>query len=347
MLNDPIAKYLPGFLRGDNITITHLLEHSSGLKDYYTWQSYATDRSTPTSQAAFLTDLQRQPLDFPPGTSLVYSNSGYFVLAAIIEQVSGLPYGEFIERNLFQPLRMTDAGNLHDGLWVRSLARGYDPGFPPERIQPAASVSETWLKGSGSVYASAMDLYRWLRAICSDEITKLSSLAYPYGWGKRTRFGQELLEQNGRVPIGYSSYVALYPPDELSVVVLSNIQSDVTVQMGIGLSAIALGQPYEMPRLRPGFTDPPVGNFALFRAYSGRYQIAPGFVLAVRSVEQGILIAGPDGAFLPVDYEEPDRFFFRPLYVPIAFERDESGQVSSLDWGGQFKAKRLLSETDA
>lgn len=270
-----------------------------------------------------------------------YSNSGYFVLAAIIDRVSGMPYREFIARNLLGPLRMTDAGDLQQRPQGPGLAKGYDPGFPPTRVQPAASVSPTWLEGSGSVYASAPDLYRWLQAVRDETITSLGTLPYPYGWGERTRFRQAVFEQNGRVPIGYASHVALYPQDDLIVIVLSNIQSAVTERMGIGLAAIALGEAYESPSLRPGFSDPPVGDPALFRTYSGRYEIAPGFVLTVRSVPQGILIAGPDGVFLPVDHEGPDLFFFRPLYVPIVFERDSTGRISGLDWGGQFKATRL------
>lgn len=65
-----------------------------------------------------------------------------------------------------------------------------------------------------------------------------------------------MLEQNGRVPIGYSSYVALYSRDDLIVIVLSNIQSEVVEQMGVGLAAISLGEGYENPRLRAGFNAP-------------------------------------------------------------------------------------------
>ena len=346
MLTDPIAKHLPGFLHGDSITISSLLEHSSGLRDYYSWPQYASGRADPVSQGAFLAQVQMQPLDFSPGSRSGYSNSGYFVLAAIIERVSGLPYAEFIERNLFRPLGMVESGDLQDSLVIRGLATGYDAGFPPSRVQPAASVSRSWLEGSGSVYASAQDLYRWLRATRDETLVTLSTLSYPYGWGKRSRFGQEVLEQNGRVPIGYSSYAALYSRDDLIVIVLSNIQAEVTEQIGVGLAAIALGEAYENPRLRPGFTDPPVSDSALFTAYSGRYEIAPGFLLTVRSVAKGILIAGPDGAFLPVDHEGPDRFFFRTLYVPITFERDSGGRVTALDWNGQFKAKGLNEDAE-
>jgi hypothetical protein len=154
-----------------------------------------------------------------------------------------------------------------------------------------------------------------------------------------------VLEQNGRVPVGYSSYAALYQRDDLIVIVLSNIQSQVTEQMGVGLAAITLGESYEIPRLRPGFTNPPAGGLTVYAAYAGRYEMAPGFVLTVRSTAHGILIAGPDGAFLPVDHEDADQFFFRTLYVPITFERDSAGRITGLDWDGQFRAERL--EEDA
>jgi CubicO group peptidase (beta-lactamase class C family) len=340
-LTDPVDRHLPGFLHGDRITVTNLLEHSSGLRDYYSWPRYASGRAQSISTSEFLAAVQAQPLDFSPGARTTYSNSGYFLLAAIIERVSGMPYAQFIERELLRPIGMSESGNLEDTLVIQGLATGYDAGFSPSRVQPAAPVSRSWLKGSGSVYASTLDLYRWLQATRDETLVTLSALRYPYGWGKRTRFGQGVLEQNGRIPTGYSSYAALYRRDDLIVIVLSNIQSEVAKQMGVGLAAIALGRSHEIPPLRTGYTNPPVSDSALFAAYPGRYEIAPGFVLTVRSAAQGILIAGPDGAFLPLDHEGEDRFFFRTLYVPITFERDSDGRVTELDWNSQFRAKRL------
>ena len=341
MLNDPVSKYLPGFTHGDSITISNLLGHSSGLKDYYAWPAYATSRSGAISPDEFLAHVQAEPLDFPPGSKSAYSNSGYFVLARIIELVSRMSYAEFIDRDLFRPLRMDASGELRDGMVVRDLANGYDPGFPPSYLQTAASVSATWLEGSGSVYSTATDLYRWLEGVRSHRPVRVDSLPYPYGWGRRTRFGRTMLEQNGRIPIGYTSYAGLYPDDDIVVVVLSNIQADVTEQMGVDLAAIALGEHYALPAIPSQVTIRP--DSAAFVAYAGRYEIAPGFVLTVRAVAQGLLLAGPDGAFLPLDQNGQDRFFFRPLFVPIRFERDTSGTVHGLDWNGQFKAKRLAA----
>ena len=340
-LNDPVSKYLPGFAHGDVITIANLLEHSSGLKDYYAWEAYASGREKPISREAFLAQAQAEPLDFAPGSKSTYSNTGYYVLAAIVERASGTAYDDFVRRELFAPLGMKGSGDLRDGVAVERLAPGYDAGFPPTGLQPAPSVSRSWLEGNGSVYSTAPDLVRWLEAIRRHELPNVDAFPYPYGWGKRTRFGREMLEQNGRIPIGYASYVGLYPKDDLVVVVLSNIQAEVAEPIGIDLAAIAFGESYRAPAQHQRVQEPP--DPAVYRAYEGRYEISPGFALTVRAVPQGLLLAGPDGAFLPLDHEGTDRFFFRTLYVPIVFERDPSGRISALDWNGQFKASRTAA----
>ncbi|MGI8402060.1 MAG: hypothetical protein ACR2NS_10750 [Gemmatimonadaceae bacterium] len=75
--------------------------------------------------------------------------------------------------------------------------------------------------------------------------------------------------------------------------------------------------------------------------FEGRYEIAPGFVLSVAADPRGLLLAGPDGAYLPLDAEAPPRFFFRPLYVPVTFVRNDSKRVVGLDWNGQVRARKL------
>jgi CubicO group peptidase (beta-lactamase class C family) len=345
-MQDPVTKFLPGFAHGDSITIAHLLGHASGLKDYYQWPMYASRREQDVTPAEFLAELQKLPLDFATGAKSAYSNSGYFVLAEIIQRASGESFASFIARRLFRPLGMSDAGSLDQRPSGQRLAKGYDPGFPPTRVQPAAPVSPSWLAGSGSVHASARDLQRWLQAHLDGAVVGREWTSAAYGWGKRVRFKHEMWEQNGRVPIGYASYVGLYPRTSLMVIVLGNIQSEVSERIGVGLAAIALGEAYEPSVLRAGVRQPPQGDSALFATYAGRYQIAPDFVLTVQSLNHGILIAGPDGAFLPADHEGPDRFYFRPLSVPIAFTRDGDGRIAALDWGGQFQAARLAADVD-
>jgi CubicO group peptidase (beta-lactamase class C family) len=334
-LDDPVAKFLPAFRPDDKITIKQLLAHESGLQDYFNFPEYSAHRAEPVTLDAFVALAGTRPLDFPPGTKSSYSGSGYKVLAYLIERISGEPYASFVSRHLFAPLHMKQSGDLTDHDLVEGLAPGYDPGLPPRRLQPAAYESRTWLEGNGSLYSTADDLYRWAEATRGDAPVHWSRLAYPYGWGKRTRFGRDSVEQSGRIAIGYVAYLAVYPKDDVVIVVLSNIQAAVAEQMGIDLAALVFGGHYDVPKKRPA------ANESELSPYAGRYDFGGGFAVTVKAENGGLWVAGPDGAFLVLDEEQPPVFFFRPLYVTITFERDATGHVTGLNWGGQMRARKV------
>lgn len=335
--DDTLGKYIPGFPHGGEITIRHLLAHSAGVPDYYSLPDYSARRAQPTTLAEFAAWIGTKPLDFRPGEKDSYSSSGYALLAYVIERVSGLGYGEFLRRNVFEPLGMTETGDLNDGGPVPRLANGYDPGFPPTGVQPPPRMSATWLEGSGSLYSTTGDLVRWARAMRDDRLFRLSKLDYPYGWGKRTWLGRDAIEQDGRIALGYASHISIYPKDSVIVVILGNIQSAVTDRMRTDLASLAFGDPYQVPELRTRGNPGP----ALLRQYTGRYQVGPAFVMTVRAEGRHLSLAGPEGDFLPLEPESDSTFFFRALYVPVRFERDAARAVIDLNWGGQFVCKKI------
>jgi CubicO group peptidase (beta-lactamase class C family) len=340
-LHDTLAKFIPGVGFGDSVTLEQLLNHTAGVPDYYGFPEYGARRTQPISLEEFARLVGAKPLDFKPGSTARYSNSGYKLLAAVVERVSGMSYGAFLRTQIFVPLHLADTGDLADDGLVDRLVPGHDPGFPPARVQRAAYMSPAWLEGNGSLYSTAADLLRWIEAIESDALVHTSRLSYPYGWGKHVRFGRDVLEQNGRIPAGYAAYVGTYPKEGVTVIVLANIQSAVVDQMGADLAALALGEPMRFPTIRPGaVTQTPVDSAAL-TGLAGRYQVVPGLVLTVRVTSQGLLLAGPEDAFLPVDTEGPNRFFFRPLYVPIRFRTDSSGRATALLWAGTQERLRV------
>jgi CubicO group peptidase (beta-lactamase class C family) len=340
-LHDTLSKFLPGLVFGDSVTLEQLLAHTAGVPDYYGFPEYAARRTEPMSVEEFARLVGSKPLDFKPGSQGRYSNSGYKLLAAVLERVSGMSYSTFVRTQIFEPLHLAETGTLTDAGLVERLAPGYDPGFPPERVQPAAYTSRTWLEGNGSVYSTAADLLRWIEAIQSDALVHNSRLPYPYGWGKHVRFGRDVLEQNGRIPAGYAAYIGTYPKDGVTVIVLSNIQSAVVDQMGADLAALVLGRPYTIPAIRSDALTPTEVDSVALHGLAGRYQVFPGFVLTVRATRRGLLLAGPEGAFLPVDTEGPGGFFFRPLYVPIRFRTDSVGRATALLWAGTQECKRV------
>ncbi len=338
-LDDTLGKYIPKFPHGGEVTIRNLLAHTSGVPDYHSHPDYAARRAQPITLAEFAAWIGTKPLDFRPGEKDSYSSSGYALLALVIERVSGLPYGEFLRRNLFEPLGMNETGDLSAGAGGAppGLATGYDPGFPPAGVQSPPRMSATWLEGSGSLYSTAPDLLRWARAIRDDRLFRLGALGYPYGWGKRTWLGREVIEQDGRIALGYASHISIYPKNSVIVVILGNIQSAVTDRMRIDLAAVAFGEPYKVPELRRSANPHP----ALLQQYTGRYEVGPGFVMTVRAEGPHLSLAGPEGDFLPLEPESDTTFFFRALYVPVRFERNTDGAVIDLNWAGQFVCKKI------
>ena len=341
-LTDPVSAHLTEFGSEDDITIVNLLEHSSGLRDYYSWAMYRTGRTKPISPEAFLAQALAEPLDFAPGSQSAYSNTGYFVLAAIVERVSGLPFDEFIRRYLFEPLGMKRIGSFEDGRTVDGLATGYDPGFPPGYLQPASfGEHATWLAGSGSVYSTAPDMHRWLSAIRDHSLLDPDSLPYPYGWAVHTRLGRDVLEQNGRIPTGYASYVGLYPAEDVVVVVLST-------------SRWKSPSRWESTS-RPLHWVSPTRSRAFDRALPDRIPRCCGRskgAMKSRPASTSPCAQSRRGCSWPVRTERFCHWttkagitLLRPLWVPVSFVRDSTGRTSWLDWNGQFKAERTSSST--
>jgi CubicO group peptidase (beta-lactamase class C family) len=335
-LADTVGKFIPAFPHGGEITLTELLEHSAGVPDYHNLPDYARRRSEPTTLAQFASWIGTKPLDFRPGAKSSYSSSGYALLAYVIERVSGMRYAEFLRQNVFEPLGMRSSGDLTDSV-LPPLAKGYDPGFPPEGIQAPPVMSATWLEGSGSLYSTVSDLATWARAVTGNRLFHFSALPYPYGWGQRKWWGRDVIEQDGRIALGYTAHISIYPKDSVIIVILSNIQSAATDRMRMDLGALVFHERYQAPTLRP-IAMP---GRALLAAYTGRYEVAPGFVMSVRAQGSNLALAGPEGDYLPLDPESDTEFFFRALYVPIHFERDSTGRVVDLNWNNQFTCKRI------
>ena len=335
-LTDRLHRYVPEFTADTTVTIEQLLAHAGGIPDYYGLPEYAAGREKPISLAAFAAMVSSHPLDFVPGKESRYSNSGYKLLALVIERASGEPFSRYIARAVASPAKVPDIEFLHDGVAPRDLARGQDAGFAPSWLQSAPPVSVTWAEGAGSMMASADALARWG---ASERLRHDATKAPWYGWGERTRFGVRGFEQTGRVPMGYASFLGVYPDSAIVIVALSSVQSAAVDALGLQLAAAVFAP--DAPVVAPA--APPLRDVrgVALDAYAGRYEIAPGFVLQVGNSARGLLLAGPDGAFLPLNAVEPPRFFFRTLYVPIRFLSDSGGRIAGLDWAGQVTARRI------
>lgn len=261
-VDDPIRRFLPELPPyADAITIRHLLTHTSGLVDYEDVIPAGTAKQLRDFDVLELVAQQRATL-FPPGTKYQYSNSGYALLAMIVQRASGKTFARFLEENIFSPLRMNATVAFEEGIsGVANRAFGHSragaaasndwEGPSPSRHaaiadrQPRAPVAG-WTRtdlsltsavlGDGGIYSSADDLVLWLRSLDEATILSRSSLDLAFKpWletgtpGVRYGFGWRIGEHRGMrtiwhtgETIGFRNAVIRFPDQHLAVILLTN-----------------------------------------------------------------------------------------------------------------------------
>ena len=235
-LDDRIDKYLPAGPPGwEAITIRHLLDHSSGIRDSEDGGEIF-DLRHEYSDAEFIEVLQSFPLDFAPGSCWKYNNSGYILAGIIVTRVAGMFYGDFLAREVFRPLGMRTAQIISDTDIVPNRAAGYlrTPGGVRNQDFASAALNAT---GDGSLSLSLEDWSAWIAAL--DRRALLSQASYDVFWGRtRTSDGQVLdhgytwdhtsidghpvLEFDGSWQ-GFRTAIARDPATRLTIVVLANL----------------------------------------------------------------------------------------------------------------------------
>jgi CubicO group peptidase (beta-lactamase class C family) len=133
-LDDPLTRFFPDWPGGEAVTVRQLLGHTSGIRSYTGMSEWAPTRRTDLSLAELMSLFRDEPYDFEPGERWSYNNSGYVLLGAIIEQVSGVSYADFVETRIFEPTR-------HEQLELRRCVA--DHAEPDPRLLAAAAT--TWV----------------------------------------------------------------------------------------------------------------------------------------------------------------------------------------------------------
>jgi CubicO group peptidase (beta-lactamase class C family) len=238
-LDESIRHWLPEIPAGigNRILIRHLLTHSSGLLDY--------ESLIPPTQTRQVVDidilhlLQSQDTTyFTPGTRFRYSNSGFCLLALIIERVSHQPYAAFIKEKIFQPLNMDNSSVYEKGHPIPHRAMGYARNGTGHIIPSDQSVTSA-TKGDGGVYTSLTDYSKWIRALQDNRLLRLPSalrrLRFPiaglpnsyYAAGWFITGNSPLLLFHSGSTSGFANFVIQVPEDEWSIVYFSNLADNI------------------------------------------------------------------------------------------------------------------------
>jgi len=223
-LDDPLIKWLPELPArvGKTILIRHLLTHSSGLLDYE--DLIPATQTTQVLDADVLRLLSTHDSTlFPPGSRFRYSNSGFCLLALIVERVVHDTFANYITTNIFLPLHMDSSAVYIPGAHIPGRAMGY----PNDQSVTSAT------KGDGGVYTSLSDYAKWTRALQKNQLINLPAtlkrlrfpiapnIFYAAGWFEEPT-PPTLLFHSGST-CGFSTFVIQFPADELGIVFFSNL----------------------------------------------------------------------------------------------------------------------------
>lgn len=177
-LDGKITDYLEDYPKatGDKITISHLLSHTSGIPGYTELPNFGKDLSrNPFTPKEFIKVFCDLPLQFEPGTKFTYSNSGYFLLGVIIEQLTSKPYAQVVDENIFRPLGMKNSGYDMPGPVIAKRAAGYQK--QGSGFVNAAYLDMTVPYSAGSLYSTVEDLYVWDQALYGTKVLSERSKA--------------------------------------------------------------------------------------------------------------------------------------------------------------------------
>ena len=231
-LEDGVRKWLPSLPQSaDAITLRHLLTHTSGLIDYEDVIPSTLERQLHDKDVLQILETQDRTY-FPPGSAYRYSNSGYALLALVVETASAMSFATFLKTRIFEPLRMANTVAHEEGVsTVTHRAYGYSktPSGGWERTDQSQTSA---VLGDGGIYSSIDDLALWDAALYDERLLRRSSveaafkpatstddpqIQYGFGW----RITGSSVWHSGETR-GFRNVIVRYPQHRLSVVILTN-----------------------------------------------------------------------------------------------------------------------------
>jgi len=270
--DDPITKFLPELSMYNDITIKNLLVHTGGLPDYMELMGQEENHEGFATNQTII-DLfvkKKPPVLFKPGEKHEYSNTGYAILASIIEKASGKSFGDYLQENIFKPLKMNDTRVYRR--WfkpekVKDVTKGYIysdivKGFvtPDEISKDYYSIYLDGIVGDGMVNSTTSDLLLWDQALYTDKLVNkqdkdLIFSSYPTQSGKATRYGfgwgisssdvyGKVVSHSGGWS-GYVTYIARYLDKGYTIIMLQNESSEKTTIPHMEVKKILFGTLYK------------------------------------------------------------------------------------------------------
>ena len=237
-LENKIVKYIPDYPadKGNKITVHQLLCHSSGIPEYFSLPDMDNALYKDNNPDEFIKYFWNLNLEFEPGSELKYSNSGYFVLGKIIENVTGQSYSQALKEKIFEPLGMMNSGVVENNIILKEKAYGYIKVNDTLEVAPYINASGAF--SAGAIYSTVEDLFKWQNALQSFSVLSKESInkmltpnfsRYGYGFGilkLKTKNDKTitLYGHEGEIS-GFRSLIHIVKEDNNSIILLDNNQN--------------------------------------------------------------------------------------------------------------------------
>lgn len=238
-LDDRVSRHLTDTPAAwSNVTVRHLLNHTSGIKSYTSISNFFKDIRKDFTQDELIGLVRELPLEFEPGAQWAYNNTGYFLLGMVIEKASGKSYGDFLQQRIFGPLEMATARVNEQLVIITNRATGY--AAVSNRLFTSEFVSPSQPFSAGALVGTVIDLAKWDTSLYGDRLlssanrelmwtpTRLNdgkTREYGFGWELGTLRGHRFVSHGGGIH-GFSTYILRLLEDKLTVIVLINAGAD-------------------------------------------------------------------------------------------------------------------------
>jgi len=331
-LNDRLYRYFPEFSQVPDITITHLLTHTSGLINYSSlpeYNKYGNKRRM--SKQEVLNLFVDQPLAFPPGSSFVYQNSGYFLLGMIIEKITGLSFENFLSKHLLAPLGMNDTGLDNNRKVIPQMSSAYDSSWNDLILCEYMDMSSSF--SAGAMYSTVNDLYLWDQALYTEKLVSKETLdlafeatgaGYGFGWFLDTYLGHRRVHHGGAYR-GHRSELHRFPDDHATVIMLTNYDFVPVRKLVEALSTLLFGKDISVPRRPPEY---PLEK-RVYDTYMGEYE-GFGCTASVEQVGEQWLLVWNEETVIPLYPRSEASFQHMWQDWSCTFSRDDQGEITLL-----------------
>jgi CubicO group peptidase (beta-lactamase class C family) len=229
-VSDNISKFIPSYKYGDQIKLHHLLTHSSGIPNITQLPTIKELMKQPTNTEKTVRLIMDLEPEVVPGFKFQYSNSGYMLLAYIIEKTTGLSYGEFLRNQIFSPLGMNNSGCDNQKEIISNRAQGYEY---DNGIINAEYIDMSFPIGGGNLYSTTEDLFKWDQALYTERLVTRESLetiftshgfGYGYGWFINEDQNRKTIYHGGGI-VGFKNEIIRYVDDRITIIILNNLST--------------------------------------------------------------------------------------------------------------------------